>query len=90
MPQVGIIGMPLTRRVLGDVDDGLVELLQQHRTSFTSALILTEGVFSMDGDLAPLGAISAAARAHDAWLLTDDAHGVGVLAEGRGSAALFP
>ena len=68
----------------------LVELLQQHRTSFTSALILTEGVFSMDVDLAPLGAISAAARAHDAWLLTDDAHGVGVLAEGRGSAALFP
>ena len=44
----------------------------------------------MDGDIAPLDQLSALCSAHDAWLLSDDAHGVGVLAEGRGSAALFP
>jgi 8-amino-7-oxononanoate synthase len=44
----------------------------------------------MDGDIAPLDALSDACLAYDAWLLSDDAHGVGVLAEGRGSGALFP
>ncbi|WP_435947627.1 8-amino-7-oxononanoate synthase [Dryocola sp. BD586] len=49
-------------------------------------LVITEGVFSMDGDQAPLGAIAAAARARGGWLLVDDAHGIGVAGEeGRGS-----
>jgi 8-amino-7-oxononanoate synthase len=43
------------------------------------ALLVTDGVFSMDGDLAPLPQLAAAARAHEAWLIVDDAHGFGVL-----------
>lgn len=49
-------------------------------------LVITEGVFSMDGDAAPLGPLAQMAGDHRAWLLVDDAHGVGVIGEqGRGS-----
>ena len=51
-----------------------------------TALIGTDGVFSMDGDLAPLPQLAQAAAAHDAWLVVDDAHGLGVIgASGRGT-----
>ena len=54
------------------------------------ALLLTDGVFSMDGDLAPLPALAEAAAAHGAWLVVDDAHGFGVLgATGAGSCEHF-
>ncbi|MGB2972298.1 MAG: 8-amino-7-oxononanoate synthase, partial [Candidatus Competibacter sp.] len=53
-------------------------------------LILTDAVFSMDGDLAPLPALFALAERFDAWLVIDDAHGFGVLGPGgRGSSAHF-
>jgi 8-amino-7-oxononanoate synthase len=50
------------------------------------AMVVTDGVFSMDGDVAPLPELAATCRAHGAWLFVDDAHGLGVLgATSRGS-----
>jgi len=64
----------------------LEELLVWHRAHHRHALIATDGVFSMDGDLAPLHGLAALAKTHDAWLLSDDAHGIGVVGGGRGSS----
>ena len=51
-------------------------------------LVATDGVFSMDGDTAPLADLSIVTAQHDTWLLVDDAHGIGVLGpQGRGSVA---
>ncbi len=61
------------------------ELLKTMGGSYRHALIVTDGVFSMDGDLAPVDALVALAKSYDAWLMTDDAHGIGVLNDGRGS-----
>jgi 8-amino-7-oxononanoate synthase len=53
-------------------------------------LVITDAVFSMDGDLAPLPELLVLCEQHDAWLLIDDAHGFGVLGEqGRGSLFHF-
>jgi 8-amino-7-oxononanoate synthase len=61
-------------------------LLADERPRHRFCLLLTEGVFSMEGDLAPLPELAALAAAHDAWLMTDDAHGLGVVGDGRGSS----
>jgi 8-amino-7-oxononanoate synthase len=66
--------------------DHLRQLLEAHRSKHPHAMIVTDGVFSMDGDLAPVGELVAVAGEFDAWLMTDDAHGIGVVGGGRGSS----
>jgi 8-amino-7-oxononanoate synthase len=68
----------------------LQRLLEERRGQVRRVLVATDGVFSMDGDLAPLDRLSALCSEHDAWLLVDDAHGLGVVGGGRGSAHAFP
>ncbi|MCJ2137975.1 8-amino-7-oxononanoate synthase [Methylobacterium sp. J-026] len=60
----------------------LAATLAAHRAEVGRALILTERVFSMDGDRAPLGDLLAVAEDFDAWTLVDDAHGIGVVEDG--------
>lgn len=57
-------------------------------TTFDEALVVTDGVFSMDGDVANLAELASVSAEYDAVLVVDDAHGIGVLGEqGRGSVA---
>ena len=65
--------------------DSLEEALQQSQDA-KKRLIITDGVFSMDGDIAPLPDIAALAQRYDAAVMVDDAHGSGVLGGGRGTA----
>lgn len=65
----------------------LSSLLAKHRSTAEHCLVMTEGVFSMDGDMAPLAALDRVTKEFGGWLLTDDAHGLGVVGSGRGSAA---
>ncbi len=64
-----------------DVDD-LRAKLAEHRHQYRRALVVTDGVFSMDGDVAPLDAIYEVVKDYDAILMVDDAHGEGVLGRG--------
>jgi 8-amino-7-oxononanoate synthase len=67
------------RELLADLDETIV-----------TRLLVTDGVFSMDGDLAPLPELASAARQHNAWLIVDDAHGFGIVGPtGRGICEHF-
>ncbi len=68
----------------GDADDleRKLDEIERHAPAYRRILVITDGVFSMDGDIAPLDRISELADRHGAMLYVDDAHGEGVLGEG--------
>jgi len=70
--------------------EALAAMLGSARAQHRHCLVLTEGVFSMDGDRAPLAALADVCERLDAWLLCDDAHGLGVIGGGRGSGFAEP
>lgn len=80
-------GARFQRFLHNDVDDLARKLT---RSDAGRKLIVVDGVFSMDGDLAPLPELAALAQQHNAWLMMDDAHGFGCLgATGAGTAEHF-
>ena len=62
--------------------DNLTKRLERHHE--TSSMIITDGVFSMDGDVAKLDELAKLAQQNQSWLMVDDAHGFGVLGETGG------
>ena len=72
-----------------DVADLGVQLKEADKSGARRILIITDGVFSMDGDIAPLDEISKFAEEYGAMVFVDDCHGEGVLGEGRGIVAHF-
>ena len=78
-----LAGARLKRYRHADADD-VDRMLEESPSEAT--VVATDGVFSMDGDVAPLSRLAKTAAAHQAWLVVDDAHGLGVLGKnGRGS-----
>jgi len=72
------------------VDIAALETQLRQSGRYRRRIIVTDGLFSMDGDIAPLPNLLKLARAHDAVLIVDDAHGTGVLGpDGRGTIAHF-
>lgn len=68
----------------------LKALLQEHRSSYRHALIISDGVFSMDGDIVDLPSLVSVAKEFDCLSYIDDAHGSGVLGPyGKGTVAHF-
>jgi glycine C-acetyltransferase/8-amino-7-oxononanoate synthase len=77
-------------RVFRHGDSAHVESLLKRRRSTRPALIVTDGLFSMDGDLAPLPELASLAARYDATLYVDDAHGTGIMGPtGRGTIEHF-
>jgi glycine C-acetyltransferase len=74
-------GARIIRYAHCDPDD-LRRVLQEQRAAFPRAMVITDGVFSMDGDVAPLDKIYAVSQDYEAVLMVDDAHGEGVLGKG--------
>ncbi len=69
--------------------DNLEKRLYKFRNKYDKCLILTEGVFSMDGDISPQYDISVLKKKYSASFMLDDAHGLGVIGDGTGSNSLF-
>jgi 8-amino-7-oxononanoate synthase len=77
----GLLSGAKFKRYLHADTDHLSDILDKAEGN---KLVVTDGVFSMDGDLAPLKALAEVVKQHDAWLMVDDAHGLGVLGENGG------
>lgn len=76
---------PLKRYLHNDVSSAQKHILRSEQ----AGILATDGVFSMDGDIAPLKALATLSQQHDWLMMVDDAHGLGCLGEqGRGSLAL--
>jgi len=70
--------------------DALERILSENRSKFEQVMVITEGLYSMDGDLPDLPVLIDIKNRHAAWLMVDEAHGLGVLGEtGRGIAEHF-
>jgi len=70
--------------------DRVLKETEGHEPEYRRILVITDGVFSMDGDIAPLDGIAKLAEEHGAMVFVDDAHGEGVLGEGgRGIVSHF-
>jgi glycine C-acetyltransferase len=79
-----------TIKVFPHKDTAALERLLEETKSYPRRLVITDGVFSMDGDVAPMREIAALARAHGAIMMVDDAHASGVLGRaGRGTVDHF-
>ena len=68
---------------------GLRRVLEESQDISGKVMVVTDGVFSMDGDIAPLPEIVALAEEYGAFVMVDDAHASGVLGNGRGSTVHF-
>lgn len=83
-----IDGLRLSRATVHVYDhadpEHLEVLLRKHRSEGRRAWVVTDAVFSMDGDRAPLAALRQLSRQHDAGLFVDEAHALGTLGDGRG------
>jgi glycine C-acetyltransferase len=75
-------GATIARYAHADADDLRRVIESQRGSGYRRSLIITDGVFSMDGDVAPLEALFEVARSYDYLLMVDDAHGEGVLGRG--------
>ncbi len=78
----GLLSGARFQRYLHNDPDSLAKRLA--KTQARRKLVVTDGVFSMDGDVADLPALCATARRHDAWVMVDDAHGFGCLGQTGG------
>ncbi|WP_318513878.1 8-amino-7-oxononanoate synthase [Photobacterium leiognathi] len=87
--EAGMLSPALMKRFAHNDVEALNTLLKKNKVGSEQAnMVITEGVFSMDGDCSPLSKLSQTCDTYHAWLVVDDAHGCGVLGEeGKGSCA---
>lgn len=78
----GLLSQARMQRYAHNDADALAQKLSAHENG--EKLVVTDGVFSMDGDIAPLPELSRVSQQHQAWLMVDDAHGFGVLGKNGG------